>query len=72
MFAKICNVKLGESNDYSIEIKEDSYIFRVGKKMKKVDKDFTYDGYRYYLYPYFGGNETAPHDMSIKIKEIKN
>ena len=32
------------------------------------------DGYwglvrRYYLYPYFGGNEYAPHDITIKIKE---
>ena len=26
---------------------------------------------RYYLYPYFGGNEYAPHDITIKIKERK-
>ena len=24
---------------------------------------------RYYLHPYFGGNEYAPHDITIKIKE---
>ena len=24
---------------------------------------------RYYLYPYFGGNEYAPHDITIKIRE---
>lgn len=24
---------------------------------------------RYYLYPYFGGNEFAPHDITIKIKD---
>jgi len=24
---------------------------------------------RYYLYPYFGGNEYAPHDINIKIRE---
>jgi len=24
---------------------------------------------RYYLYPYFGGNEFAPHNITIKIKE---
>ena len=24
---------------------------------------------RYYLYPYFGGNEYAPHDITIRIKE---
>ena len=24
---------------------------------------------RYYLYPYFGGNEYAPHDITVKIKE---
>ena len=25
---------------------------------------------RYYLYPYFGGNEYAPHDITIKIKDL--
>jgi len=25
---------------------------------------------RYYLYPYFGGNEFAPHDITIKIKDM--
>jgi len=25
-------------------------------------------GSRYYLWPYFGGDETAPHDITIKIK----
>ena len=24
---------------------------------------------RYYLYPYFGGNEYAPHDITIKIRD---
>ena len=24
---------------------------------------------RYYLYPYFGGNEYAPHDITIRIKD---
>jgi len=25
---------------------------------------------RYYLYPYFGGNEYAPHDITIRIKDL--
>jgi len=25
---------------------------------------------RYYLYPYFGGNEFAPHDITIRIKNL--
>jgi hypothetical protein len=27
---------------------------------------------RYYLYPYFGGNEYAPHDITIKIKDLNS
>jgi len=27
---------------------------------------------RYYLYPYFGGDETAPHNITIKIKKYEN
>ena len=24
----------------------------------------------YYLYPYFGGQQKAPHDITIKIKDL--
>lgn len=27
---------------------------------------------RYYLYPYFGGNEFAPHDVTVKIKDLNS
>ena len=42
--------------------------------LKRENSSMSSDGFwgairRYYLYPYFGGNEFAPHDITIKIKE---
>ena len=68
-FKKICNVNLNEPNDYSIQIFSDHYIFRVNNIEHRVDKYCDYEGKRYKLWPYFGGDETVPHDITIRIKE---
>ncbi len=68
-FEKICNVNLNEANDYSIQIFDDHYILRVGTIEKKINKKCNFIGKRYKLWPYFGGDETAPHDIVIRIKE---
>lgn len=68
-FKKICNVNLNEPNDYSIQIYPDHYIFTVGNIESRVDKECDFEGERYKLYPYFGGDEEAPHNMTIRIKE---
>jgi hypothetical protein len=67
-----------EEFEISIYDNEDSYIYTfeiVGdrySKMKCIDnkkKDWFF--FHYLLYPYFGGNKTAPHDMSIYLKRLK-
>ena len=53
----------------SLEITEDHYILGVYGHHAITDRTCMQNYKRYYLYPYFGGDETAPHDIVIRIKE---
>lgn len=64
-------VKPNESHDYSIQIQGAQYIFTLDNlppvTMARGCTSANADGYR--LYPYFGGTETAPHQVTIYIDE---
>lgn len=61
----------------SIEDNEDMYIYTFEnlsvdnsyvKAVDKKQKDWFF--FHYLLFPYFGGNKTAPHDMTLYVKKI--
>jgi len=56
--AYLFNVKVSEIKDNEIIDKEYNAII-------KKSKDWFF--FNYYLYPYFGGNKTAPHTMKILV-----
>ncbi len=63
-------VSIGTEHSCSIKITPGSYIFSVNgisKTMPRLSTTIKAKGYK--LFPYFGGDETAPHDISIWIKE---
>ena len=70
--ATIRTIELNES--YNAVINITTFYYQI-----VIDGDTTLvrrrpEGYwgavrRYYLYPYFGGNEFAPHDITIQIRE---
>ena len=67
-----------EEFEVSIFDNEDSYIYNfeiIGErfsKMRCIDKkEKDWFPFHYLLYPYFGGNKTAPHDMIINLKRLK-
>lgn len=63
-------VALNTVNSYSIKFHKDKYIFTVNDTNKvEVPKSCNYEGIRYKLYPYFGGDETATHEIRIWIEE---
>jgi hypothetical protein len=69
----IGEVSLNEYHQYSIAIEKDLYIFRLDNypaiSMKRGE---TCDvGAYYMLFPYFGGQDTAPHDIYIYVKMYK-
>lgn len=67
-FDKITSIELNVPYDCSIGLSDDSYILKIGNEEKIIDRKCSGKNKKYYLYPYFGGDETAPHDINIKIK----
>lgn len=63
--------ELGQEGSYSIYIVGDSYNFNYNGNLKV----FKYRGCsqqrtaHYMLYPFFGGDRAAPHQINIRIKE---
>jgi hypothetical protein len=69
--AEITAVEIGKLYKCSIEVRADKYLFTIDDKtllMGRSSKTVTGNGYK--LYPYFGGKETASHDIHIWIKEF--
>lgn len=72
-FKELGNVEPGKENDCSIAVSGDTYIFTlngVQTTMPRASTTIEAEGYR--LYPYFGGDEVAPHDIAIWLKEVKS
>lgn len=72
-FKEIGSVEIGMENNCSITVKEDNYIFRLNTtEVIMPRKATTANAEGYKLYPYFGGDETSPHDISIWIMEVSS
>ncbi|WP_425390704.1 hypothetical protein [Ekhidna sp.] len=65
----IGDVALNEPNDYQLQITEDEYVFYLqGYDPVRITREAPCSkGLYYMLFPYFGGNEVAPHDILIQI-----
>lgn len=64
-------VDIGTENSCSIKVKDSIYVFTLNEKtitMPRESKTLTAEGYK--LFPYFGGDELAPHTITIWIKEL--
>ena len=70
-FKDIGQVEIGVENSCSIKVSGNQYTFTLNKTELKMPRESTTalaEGYK--LWPYFGGNETAPHTISIWIEEL--
>ncbi len=66
------SVAIGVENKCAIIVKGDHYDFVINGKTTSVPRASTTpqaEGYK--LLPYFGGDEVAPHTVSIRIREDK-
>lgn len=64
-------VKIGIENHCSIKINPTSYVFTLNGAVDSLPRTSTAvkaNGYK--LYPYFGGDETAPHNITIWLREL--
>ncbi|MFN3403646.1 MAG: hypothetical protein ACK40G_06075 [Cytophagaceae bacterium] len=66
----VTNVRLNADYNFQIEISGKEYVFTVNGATVRMGRQCSGNGgLKYYLYPYFGGDESAPHDISIRINE---
>lgn len=68
------DVAIDETVRYQIQIIDNKFhLLLNGEVEQEVERGASCDvGLYYKLYPYFGGDEKSPHDISIFIKEILN
>ncbi len=65
-------VNLNEFNRYEIQLHKDQYVFKLNNEAAvSIKRANVCDmGLYYLLYPYFGGDVPAPHDVVIQIKTV--
>lgn len=64
-------VAIGAEINCSIKVNPKSYVFSLNGKIDSLPRtSTTVKAIGYKLYPYFGGDETAPHTIYIWIKEL--
>jgi hypothetical protein len=66
----IDSVPLNEFHEYEIIFNDEEYQFRLDSKTVKLPRSCKGVAKGYQLYPYFGGDETAPHAVTIWIEEL--
>jgi len=68
---QISTCRIGAVINCSIKIVKRNYIFRVNEKSISLERGATSDTAQgYQLYPYFGGDELAPHNINIFISAL--
>jgi hypothetical protein len=69
---ELSNVMIGDTIRCRISLLDSFYQFSVNQRVVNLSRTAVgsiASGYQ--LYPYFGGDETAPHPIAIKIKELR-
>ncbi|MFC5270164.1 hypothetical protein [Adhaeribacter terreus] len=66
----ITAIPIGKPVDMSIEMNDSTYLLKVGEKFAELPRGCSGEGTGYKLFPYFGGDETAPHDIVVKVKDL--
>jgi hypothetical protein len=69
---ELAAIPVGKEVHCTIKVNGEWYIFTVDEKQESMLRQSTTPTAKgYQLYPYFGGDETAPHEMRILIREEK-
>ena len=71
-YRELGTVDLNKEIECSIEMLRKQYVFTLNGKKDTVQRhcsDTVAHGVK--LLPYFGGDEPAPHDVRVKVKEVK-
>jgi len=69
-YSLISTVPLNEKNSGRIVTQNDQYQITVNDVEVTRERSCTERNTGYWLFPYFGGDETAPHNISIRVRHI--
>ncbi len=70
-YKKVGNATIAQEQLYTIKITDGNYVFMMGEQTQTMPRNSTTPtGQGYKLYPYFGGDELAPQDITILIEEL--
>ncbi|WP_345162372.1 hypothetical protein [Nibribacter koreensis] len=67
----ITDIDLNKSYVCELTLTDGKYTYQVKNNKVEHERSCSGQGQGYQLYPYFGGDEKAPHTINIKIKEIQ-
>jgi hypothetical protein len=70
MYQEIGEVPLNEPSEYTLRLLDNAYEFQINDLpiVQMPRKAPCTSGLYYKLFPYFGGDEVAPHDITILVK----
>ncbi|MBC5991645.1 hypothetical protein [Pontibacter cellulosilyticus] len=66
----ITSITLGKPAFCELNLDEGKYKFSVDGKQVELPRGCSGSTDAYQLYPYFGGDEVAPHDITIRIRNL--
>ena len=66
----VSTIDLNKAYTYEIQLQDNKYVFTLNGQQVELPRHCSGTGEGYQLYPYFGGDEPAPHDITIAIREI--
>lgn len=69
-FAFVGTVPLNSMNSYEILFTDTSYTFKLNNLAISLPRHCPAEAKGYKLYPYFGGDEVAPHEITIEIQDL--
>ncbi|MBC5773469.1 hypothetical protein H8S95_05285 [Pontibacter sp. KCTC 32443] len=64
-------VDLNKAYTYEIQVQDNKYVFTLNGNAVELPRHCNGKAEGYQLYPYFGGDEVAPHDITIAIRELE-
>lgn len=70
-YSYITSVALNKEITYSLELKENEYVFNLQDTTIIMARSCSESTSSYKLFPYFGGDEKAPHDITILIEDLE-
>lgn len=66
----ITSVALHKEYTYTLKLQANQYLFQIGDETVTMERFCSNSPSGYKLFPYFGGDETAPHDITILIEDL--